>query len=174
MKTLVVGMQSSGASFVTFCLAQQPDTIAVVDLYSGAVAPPLVGESRNRDVILKCTISARIPLQNQIRRFQPDRTILVTRNADAIRASLKQKHYRNQDGSIDAKVRVYRDILMRHLVWFDEIISYERFAANPPPITRTKAEVLEFNKKHSAWCRKYYRKRWGFGGLREDNARKPT
>ena len=39
MRILVYGMQSSGASLFTYFLAQRPDTIAVIDLWDGVVAP---------------------------------------------------------------------------------------------------------------------------------------
>jgi len=166
MKTLVVGMQSSGASFVTFCLAQPPATIAVVDLYCQEHAPRLDEEARQFDVIVKCTITATIPLSRQIERFRPDRLILVSRNIDDVRRSLRTKPYRDQAGAMEEKIAVYRELLLRQLGRFDEVISYERFTRRLVPISRRKNEIVAFNAAHSAWCRENYGKKWGFGGLR--------
>jgi len=63
---------------------------------------------------------------------------------------------------------------------FDLVITYEDFLHRPsqiltalhglaaPPyydFKRTKRDILEFNRSHSAWCRKYYRRRWDFGNI---------
>lgn len=166
MKTLVVGMQSSGASFVTFCLAQGPDTVAVVDLHCRERVPDLDAELAGADLVLKCTITAAVPLAEQVERFRPDRLVLVTRNIDDIRKSLSGKPWRDEAGTLDAKCDVYRDLLLRHLDWFDEVICYERFARTPPAITRSPDAVRRFNAARSAWCRETFGRKWGFGALR--------
>jgi hypothetical protein len=166
MKTLVVGMQSSGASFVTFGLAQRPDTVAVVDLHCLERVPNLDAELAGADLILKCTITAAIPLAEQIVRFRPDRLVLVTRNIDDVRASLTDKPWRDEAGTLDAKCDVYRDLLLRHLDWFDEVIVFERFVRSALAITRTPDDILRFNADGSAWCRDHYGTKWGFGALR--------
>lgn len=167
MKTLVVGMQSSGASFVTFGLAQRPDTVAVIDLFCEERVPTeLVAETAGADLVLKCTITAAIPLAEQNVRFRPNRLVLVTRNIDDVRASLNDKPWRDEAGTLDAKCDVYRDLLLRHLDWFDEVIAYERFARVAPAITRSPGDILRFNAERSAWCREQYGKKWGFGALR--------
>jgi len=166
MKTLVVGMQSSGASFVTFSLAQRPGTIAVVDLYCQELAPSLDAEARQFDVLLKCTITAAIPLTAQIKRFRPDRIVLVTRNVDAIRQSLCRKPWRDQAGTMGQKLAVYQDLLLRRLDQFDQIICYERFIKQPREIVRSPEDILGFNAAHSSWACDNYKTRWGFGALR--------
>lgn len=98
MKTLVYGMQSSGASFVAFCLAQKPNTIAVVDLFCREEAPTLDGEADGCDVVLKCVVNTIVPFQKQLERFRPDRVLLVTRNVDDVAASLGAKPYRDLGG----------------------------------------------------------------------------
>lgn len=171
MKTLVVGMQSSGASFVAFGLAQRPDTVAVVDLHCLERVPNLDAELQGTDLLLKCTITAAIPLAEQIVRFLPDRLVLVTRNIDDVRASLTDKPWRDEAGALDAKCDVYRDLLLRHLDWFDEVIAYERFARAVPVITRSPDDILRFNADRSAWCRDFYGTKWGFGALRTPGGR---
>jgi hypothetical protein len=60
------------------------------------------------------------------------------------------------------------------------VIHYEDFLNEPPKLLatlgglvspefydfkRTKQKILSFNRTHSAWCRKNYNKRWGFGNI---------
>ncbi len=165
MKTLVVGMQSSGASFVTFALAQRP-MIAIIDLYNRCLAPLLEEESQQYDIILKCTITATIPLIQQFQRFQPDRAILVTRDVDAIRRSLRQKEYRDDMGTMEQKVGVYTLLLLHHMDWFDEVISYERFVKKNHPLVTTISEVTGFTEDHSRWARDNRGVSWGIGNLK--------
>ncbi len=165
MKTLVYGMQSGGASFVTFCLAQRPNTIAVVDLFCREEAPSLDEEAGRHDVILKCVVNTGVSLQTQIERFRPDRLVLATRNIDDVAASLETKPYRDLGGAIRQKLAIYRDTLLRRLRLFDEVLAYERHAAEPPTICRGQREILDFNAAHSHWCRRFFGRKWGFGGL---------
>jgi hypothetical protein len=167
MKTLLVGMQSSGASFVTFCLAQAPRTIAVVDLWCDFVAPPLIQESARFDIILKATITANIPLERHLQSLKPDRFILVTRNVDEIRQSLVRKPWRDSGGLLEVKLRIYEDILLRKVHWFDQVIAYERVARTPPPLHRSREDIRRFNCEHSVWCKEAFEKQWGFGAYRE-------
>ena len=173
MKTLVYGMQSSGASFVTFCLAQKPNTIAVIDLFCREEAPRLDEEADGRGVILKCVVNTVVPLKTQVERFRPDRLLLVTRNVDDVAASLGAKPYRDLGGPMKQKLDIYQDVLLRRLHLFDTVISYERFAADPPEIHRSRQEIVNFNATHSPWCRKYFGRKWGFGGLRSTERPRP-
>lgn len=168
MKTLLVGMQSSGASYATLCLAQDPKTIAVIDLWCEFVAPALVLESSRLDVILKVTITSTIPIERHLISFKPDRLILVTRNVDAIRTSLSRKPWRDAGGSMEAKFKSYEDILLRRMHWFDEVVSYERLVRVPRKIVRKPDEIRQFNCQRSTWCREHFGRGWGFGAYRED------
>jgi hypothetical protein len=172
LKTLVYSMQSGGASFVTWGLAQRPGTIAVLDLFCREEAPPLDEEGFAHDVILKCVINTAVPLERQIERFRPDRLVLVTRNIDDLTKSLATKRYRDLGGSMEAKLAVYRNTLLRDLALFDQVISYERFAAHAPEMHRTVREVVEFSKSRSAWCREFFGHKWAVGGLRDSPARR--
>ncbi len=167
MKTLVYSIQSGGASFVTWGLAQRPDTIAVIDLFCREEAPCLDVEAAEYDVILKCVVNTKVPLERQIESFRPDRLVLVTRNIGDLTRSLTTKLYRDLGGSLEAKLAIYHDVLLRGLPLFDEVVSYERFAAHVPENRRTLREIVEFGKSQSAWCRKFYGHKWGLGALRE-------
>ena len=115
MKQLVIGMQSSGASYVTFMLAQARPCVAVIDLYCEQPAPQLIEESLAHDVILKCTITANIPIEEQIARFSPDNIVLVTRSVVDISRSLNKKRWRDHGGTMEDKIQVYQDILLKRL-----------------------------------------------------------
>lgn len=167
MKTLVYGMQSSGASFVTWTLAQAPGTIAVIDLFCREEAPSLDEEAAKYNVIVKCVVNTKIPLERQIELFRPDRLLLVTRNIDDLRTSLSSKPYRDLGGPLAEKLAIYEDVLRRGLHQFDSVISYERVAARPSEIRRTVEQVVEYSKAHSPWCRKFHHHKWGVGGLRD-------
>ena len=169
LKTLVYGMQSGGASFVTWRLAQRPGTIAVIDLFCREEAPCLDEEATGHDVILKCVVNMLVPLETQIERFRPDRLVLVTRNIDDLTRSLAGKPYRDLGGSMEAKLAVYQNILFRGLPLFHQVISYERIAAHALETRRTVQEVVEFSKSRSAWCGKFYGHKWGVGGLLESH-----
>lgn len=173
MKTLVYGMQSSGATYVAFCLAQPyrldgegPPTVAVLDLFSPEVCPSLDEEARQCDVLVKCTINTGIPLDRHIESFQPDRLVLVTRNIGDVRASLSRKAHRNLGGPLEAKLAAYRSLLETELHRFDRVISYERFRRDGSPVCRNPNEIVEDSRRLSDWCNKNWRRRWGIGALR--------
>lgn len=179
MRTLVYGMQSSGASLFTYFLCQRPDTIGIIDLWSanGFVAPAL--EDTDKDVILKCTATPVVPLERHVASFKPDVTILFLRDKRSNVERLARKGYRDEGGGMNEKfAQLDRDVERGGL--FDLVLTYEDFVNAPPTIlgalgelaapsyyefSRTKREMLAFARAHSAWCREYYRKRWGFGNI---------
>jgi hypothetical protein len=162
MKTLVYGMQCSGASFVAFSLCQHP-CIAIIDLYNHLEAPCL--ESDTDDIILKTTVSMWSTLEEQIDRFRPDKVVLVTRSIDDIMRSLSTKEFRRKGGAWPKKMARYANTLIYHIHRFDEVISYERVVRSGFEIKRTIDDILEYNCKHCEWAEQYYGLRWGFGQL---------
>lgn len=177
MRILVYGMQSSGASLFTFFLAQRPDSIGIIDLWPGFLAPRL--EDTEEDVVLKCLVTTEIPIEQHIRSFKPDVKILFVRAKQANLESLAKKGYRDDGGTMSDKyVQLERDRSRRDL--FDFVISYEEFlrdrltllsvlrgVAAPEyyDLKRTKYQILRFNRTHSAWCREQYWRQWGFGSI---------
>lgn len=183
MKTFVYGMQSSGASLFTYFLCQRPDTIGIIDLWSGNgfVAPPF--EDIDKDVILKCTVNSRVPLERHLASFEPDLTILFLRERGSNGESLGKKRYRDAGGRMNEKfAQLERDVQRRDL--FDLVLTYEDFVSSPDAILsalgdaaspsyyefkRTRREMLAFARTHSSWCREFYRKQWGFGNIHFEN-----
>ena len=177
MRVLVYGMQSSGASLFSFFLAQRPGAIAVIDLWDGFVAPDFADVET--DVILKCVVAPVVPLEKHLASFKPDVTILFVRSEESNLESLSRKGYKNDGGKMDEKFAQLRTH-MEQKELFDHVIDYEGFlhdrsktltalgalaAPNYYEFKRTKQDILNFNRSHSAWCRKYYRRRWGFGNV---------
>lgn len=162
MRTLLYGLQSSGASYVTWCRCQDSNTIGIIDLWNRQRAPlaQVFGDS---SVVMKATIGKVWSLEDHVTRFQPDKTILVTRELKANLASLRAKPYGKDGGSIKEKVAIYQALDRDS---FDEVICFEEFLLGTPLPERNLEEILRFNKEHSAWCRKHFLNGWGFGGLR--------
>jgi len=177
MRILVYGMQSSGASLFTFFLAQRPDTIAVIDLWDGVVAPDFTDVAK--DVIVKCVVAPVTPLETHLASFKPDVKILFVRSKASNMESLSVKSYRNDGGKMEDK---FAEITSRveQPTGFDHVVNYEDFLNDRPKVLaelsslvapsyyefkKTKDEVLDFNRTHSEWCRKNYRKKWGFGNI---------
>jgi hypothetical protein len=77
MRVLIYGMQSSGASAITFTAAQKPDCVAFVDIWSHFAAPQL---GTSRDVVAKVVVTTAFPRSLHRGRFRPDYTILVLRH----------------------------------------------------------------------------------------------
>src|SRR5690349_15288916 len=101
MRILVYGMQSSGASLFTYFLAQRPDTIAVIDLWDGVVAPDF--QDVQKDVIVKCVVAPVTPLEGHLVSFKPDVKILFVRSKQSNEESLSLKSYRNDGGKMEEK-----------------------------------------------------------------------
>ena len=164
MRTLVVGLQSSGASWVTFNLVQQyKPMVSVIDLFSGHCIPRRFRRMRN--CIVKCKIGVDVTVDDVARAMKPHRMILVQRNINDTVASLKNKAYADNNGQLDEKIRLYREICDTRMSMFDEIIHYECF--QPLPVRYTVADILLFNCDNSRWCAKTYTRAWGFGALRD-------
>lgn len=167
LRTLVYGLQSSGASLFTYFLSQRPDTVGIIDLNNHRLAPAL---PLNHDIALKAVITTRWPLERHIDNFGPDRTILFLRNPYNNYYSLRDKAYADKSGTIDEKFRLL-DYVFMHRQRFDLTICYEDFIADPENtlerlasigwhmkpeyyrFPRTPREVADFNNIHSEWCR---------------------
>ncbi len=155
-------MQSSGASWVTFCLAQRPAQVAVVDLHGGRNI-----DSSFRDLdscVVKYTINRQVAVEDVANALHPDRIILVKRSTVDIARSLNMQPFRNFHGSVIQKLNLYFELCQRKDL-FDEIIEYETFGG--ADIHRSVADVLWYNFYVSVWCRRYFRRAWGFGRLRD-------
>jgi len=181
LRVFIYGMQSSGASLVSFFLAQKQNTIAIIDLWNHCEAPYLE-DAHDKDIVLKCVVTTAVPLETHLLNFKPDKKILVLRHPCFNYASLKNKDYGNQCGSVEEKFKIL-DSIFDQRDQFDLVIMYEDFIFSPNKVlkqiqeigcdpnldnfnfNRSKEEILNFNLQHSEWCKNFYKRRWNFGNI---------
>lgn len=178
MKTLVYGMQSSGASLFTYFLAQRPDSIGIIDLYHDRLAPDL--HSRH-DIFLKCTINNSHCLRDHQRSFRPDVSILFLRDPVQNAMRLSTKHWKDWSGTVREKLALMNRYVENWKEHFDFVMTYEDFLYRRAAILdllhldrryysfpRSLEEVVQFSCARSAWCRQMYMKAWGTGDIRPE------
>ena len=171
-------MPSSGASLFACFLAQAPNSVAIVDLWS--LAPPLTTEL---PVIVKATINCEITFEDHCRNFGPDLRILFLRDPRDTYSSLSAKHYKNIRGTILEKLKVLDRVFARKAEFFDLVITYEDFIRDPAGVAgvlqasglelpgdasrfpRGPQQIARFARDNSDWCRRNYLKQFGFGNL---------
>ncbi|MBN1671920.1 MAG: hypothetical protein JXR37_12850 [Kiritimatiellae bacterium] len=186
MRIFVYGMQSSGASLVTYLLAQKEDSLALIDLFSGEVAPSLPG-SDAADIVVKGVITAAVPLERHVASFNPDKTVLVCRHPYHNFVSLRRKSFRDDDGTVEQKFRILERIFVGR-ARFDLVVLYEDVLTAPDRLvadfrklgwwdrsslrtpTRTPEAIRDDNCRRSAWCAQTYDRKWGFGQLHAGRA----
>lgn len=181
MRVLLYGMQSSGASLVTYFLGQQKRSFAIVDLWSWELVPPLE-IPRARHIFAKCTVTTMHMFEQHVHVFHPDRTVLILRDPAQNYASLRRKHYCDESGPIDDKFRKLEEVYQRRAE-FDLTLTYEDFVsrrrstvnalrsvgidaeARHYSFPRSKDAILSYNVRHSDWAREHYNEKWGFGNV---------
>ena len=186
-RIFIYGMQSSGASLFTYFLGQISESIAIVDLWSHCIAPEI---KTDKLCILKATINNEISLENHIKNYKPNFKILLVRNPIQNYLNLDVKHYRNWRGKAEHKFEMLEKIYSEKREVFKCIIRFEDFINNPMEtvstlnflginiptkaieFNRNYSTILNFNKKHSVWCRKNYEIKWAFGNIHFDNLKK--
>lgn len=169
MKTLVYGMQSSGASVFTYWLAQQEPCVAVIDLYFDQLAPFI----EHPNVILKCTNTLTHSLEEQIDSFKPDNVLLFVRNPVENYLSLLKKSYANAGGQVMEKLLLFNRIIAEkkynHLIRYEDFICRKVDPRIGKPANflfqKTIEEVIHYNFQHSDWCKKNYETKWGTGNI---------
>jgi hypothetical protein len=120
-------MQSSGASLLTFTLAQKPNSVAFVDIWNMFAAPEL---QTDRDVVAKVVVTTAYGLDIHQRRFRPDVTLLVLRHPVDTYDSLCKRPYANESGLIDEKFGVL-EAVFRAGAACDYTVHYEDFVFSP-------------------------------------------
>jgi hypothetical protein len=139
MRVFLYGMQSSGASLVTFFLGQAPRTVAVVDLWNSILTPPL--ETVDADsVVAKAVVTTTYDAEDHVRSFRPDRKILVLRHPVQNYVSLSRRPYANENGSIDEKFEKL-EAVFRQPGLFDLTLLYEDFVQRPEYTVRALQEL---------------------------------
>ena len=182
MRIIVYGMQSSGASYFTYFLAQKTNYIGVIDVWSSELAPFF----ENNNVILKAVITKKYTIEQHIDKFKPDIKILFTRNIDDNYSSLIKKYYCNHDGKIEEKIKILEEIKLKNNT-FDYIVDYDDFINNDLNLLkklnnfcdkssflykRTCEEIKQYNMSNSKWCLEEFGKKWGFGNINWGNIKR--
>jgi hypothetical protein len=187
MRILIYGLQSSGATLVSFVLGQKKGSVVVADLFHDALMPSLGRVSPETErIVAKAVVTERYTLDQHAERFRPDKTILVLREPGSNYVSLKRKQYSDWSGKMEEKFRC----LEKHFCCrerFDTVVRYEDLILNPKSffrtireagietslkhlkIPRSRLEIVKRNAEMSPWCRKNYRTDWGFGNIKSDN-----
>ncbi len=101
MRLFVYGMQSSGASTFCFFLGQCPNAIAIIDVWSRIVTPPI---DSPWPIVAKATVTTTRSAADHIASFRPDKTILFIRDPVAIYESPMKYPYGNRFGSMEEKM----------------------------------------------------------------------
>jgi hypothetical protein len=179
MRLFIYGMESSGAS--TFCLflGQREGAVAVVDLWSHCLAPPLAVDV---PIVLKATVTTTYRAEDHVRSFRPDASILFLRDPVAVYRSLTKYEYANYEGSVEDKlVRFDEEYSPAR---FDLVIRYEDFVRREPSVIRAIDElgwictnsyydlprsiddIRQTNFHKSAWLHDEYNKHWAFGNFK--------
>jgi hypothetical protein len=92
MKLLIYAMESSGASTFCYFLGQRPGSVAVIDVWSECLTPPL---DIDVPVVAKATTTMTHRAVDHTASFRPDKTILFIRDPVAVYASLRARPERS-------------------------------------------------------------------------------
>ena len=179
MKLLIYAMESSGASTFCYFLGQRPGSVAVIDVWSPCVTPPL---EIDVPVVAKATTTMTYRAGDHIASFRPDKTILFIRDPVAVYASLSEKSYASTFGSIEEKLSRFDSDYAEMDV--DLVLRYEDFVARAANViksinqlgwpcsdgyyglSRSLANIYEFNCDQSSWLKQHYNECWGFGNIK--------
>ena len=178
-RLLIYAMESSGASTFCYFLAQRPGSVAIVDLWSGCVAPPL---ELPHPVVIKATTNMAFRAEDHVASFTPDRTILFIRDPVAVYSSLIKYRHGGLFGTVEEKMARFDNDFANGK--FDIVLRYEDFVTRDPRIieevnnlgwecngeyynlSRNSDAIKEFNLSASEWMRDNYPQCWGFGNFK--------
>jgi hypothetical protein len=181
MRLLIYAMESSGASTFCYFLGQLPGSVAIIDVWSRCITPPL---RLDVPVVAKATTTMAYRAADHIASFAPDKIILFIRDPVAIYSSLHKYSYADTFGSIEEKLSRF-DAEFGCLK-VDLVLKYEDFIARDPNLvpairslgwgccasyfecSRTLEDIRRFNIDASPWLKNNYRKGWGLGNIRGD------
>lgn len=179
MRLLVYAMELSGASTFCYFLGQRPGSVAIIDVWSRCVTPPL---RLDLPVVAKATTTMVYRAADHIASFVPDKTILFIRNPVIIYSGLGNYPYANTFGSIEEKISRFDEEF--GCLNVDLVLRYEDFVARDPSLvpaigslgwpcrdsyfecSRTLENIRKFNSDASPWLRNNYRKGWGMGNIK--------
>jgi hypothetical protein len=179
MRLFIYGMESSGAS--TFCLflGQRPGSVAVVDLWSHCLAPPL---EVTAPIVLKATANTTYWARDHVASFRPDGSILFLRDPVAVYRSLTKYEYANYEGTVEEKLARFDQEYSE--AGFDLVLRYEDFICRDPALLaaveglgwpchmgfydlpRRIERIRRTNFAESPWLEREFDKSWGFGNFK--------
>jgi hypothetical protein len=172
-------MESSGASTFCYFLGQRPGSVAIIDVWSRCVTPPL---RLDVPVVAKATTTMAYRAIDHIDSFAPDKIILFIRDPVVIYSSLSKYSYANTFGSIEEKLSRFDDEF--GCLKVDLVLRYEDFILRDKKLisavkslgwtccngnfdcSRTLEDIKKFNSSASTWLKYNYRKGWGFGNIK--------
>ncbi len=186
MRIFCYGAQSSGASLFCYWLSQLQDYLSVLDLYVRERAPSRACLS-NEKIILKATVS-HLDVNEQIKRFAPDKKILFLRDPCQNYISLSSKPYRDFGLSMEDKFKKLNDIVRNGTSDFDAIVKFEDFVEKREEtvqllndsgipasmdnylFSRSVEEIVNFSKANSAFLEETYKVTWAEGNIHKRSA----
>lgn len=166
MRVLVYGLQSSGASLFTYFMAQKKDCIGIIDLFNKHLMPSF-SDVEDIDIVAKCVVTTRYPLQEHVSSFKPDKTILFIRNPYNNWVSLSGKSWKKENGTMEQKFAIMEDCFVNQ-DRFDTVVKYEDFVGDKQgtmeklsaygvedyffDFKRQPLHIRRFNNAHSREC----------------------
>lgn len=132
MRLLIYAMESSGASTFCYFLGQRPGSVAIIDVWSRNVTPPI---ETAHPVVAKATVTMILTIADHTVSFAPDRRILFIRDPVAVWASLSGYPYAHGFGRIEDKIRRFERVFNE--AGWDAVLRYEDFVARDPEVIRT-------------------------------------
>jgi hypothetical protein len=183
MRILIYGLQSSGASYFTYLLGQNPNSAVILDLFNKCLMPELAEVNDEKDLIGKCVITTKYAIQDHQKSFQPDRTILFLRHPFHNYQSLINKTYAHQNGTVQQKFEVLEHLFKDNANYFDLIVHYEDIFFRPNALStklnkhqipfkkwyfnghRSLDNIVNHTKAQSKWLTDNFNFTWGCGNL---------
>ena len=180
VRLLIYAMESSGASTFCYFLGQRPGSIAIIDVWSRNLAPPI---DSAHPVVAKSTVTMSWSAAEHVASFSAERTILFIRDPVATYASLIGYPHAHRFGRAEDKLARF-DRELAEGSW-DSVIRYEDFVARNPAVVdavnalgwtcdagywdtpRSLEEIGAFNAAASPWCASHFRNGWGFGNIKQ-------
>jgi len=185
MRILLYGMQSSGATLLTYLLGQRKKSIVVTDLWSTHRMPKISCKKDISSVIGKAVITEEYNYRDHRVSFKPDVEILVLRHPVHNYVSLSRREYKRKGEKISKKFEKLERLYAERKNTFDLMLHYEDifydksgfakkierkgicFEEGYFNLQRKPEEIKRFNFENSNWLKENYKSKWAFGNIRD-------